>query len=505
MARIVSPSSSSASGTSTTSGGYLPKSGATDTILYTTPQILTAVTDYGFGNPIQFMPAMSEDVVLFGITEGANNNTTGQNMYSLWYGEMVYFYGPTNPIVDTSGNMVFGASPGSGGSFGGLYKLSATRQLTQLAGSSSTTTPTVDGTGSAVSFNGSLSPVLAPDGNYYVLEQGGGKIRKVTPAGVVTTLAGSGSGTFADGTGTAAGFQSPRTMVYSAYDNCLYVYDAGCYRIRRVTMAGVVTTVVGTGTSQYADGNGTNAGISNAGQVASDGVGGIYFADYQTIRKLDITSASYTVTTIAGAANTTAHADGTGTASARFYNPWGMVYDSINQCLWVHDLGSGSTTQSYIRKVKLPGFVTTSLTPATTTGSNTNGSFDGPSFSAFTMPAAQSPMSIDPTSTWLYIGDPNTNRLRKISVADGRINHVLGHNQATGIVTIANNVTLATRAATVAGVNISSVGKEPWLPFPYPVRVPAGNKVWLSVTNLTSATAITATCSLAWAPISLFQ
>lgn len=500
MARIVTPSASTS--TTTTSSGYTAKAYSTDGVLFTTPSVLTANTDYGFGPPVQYLPAMSEDVVVFGITEGANNNTSGQSMYSLWSGEMIGFYGPSAPVIDSAGTMTFGNTSSGSQVFAGIYRLTAARQLSVLAGTN--VNGYVDATGSAAQFAGVTSLALASDGNYYAVESNSNRLRKITPAGVVTTLAGSGSSASTDGTGTAASFSNPRTIVFNAFDNCLYVYDNSTYKVRRVTLAGVVTTVAGIGSATYANGTVGNSGITGAGQLASDGIGGIYFGDYQLIRKIDTTTAQYNVTVLAGSPNTAAHVDGTG-GNARFYGPWGCVWDQVNQCLWVQDVGSGTSAAS-IRKVTAAG-VTTSLTPAAANGTSTNGQFDGPTISTFTMSGGQSPLSVDPAGAYIVMADGQSARLRKINTVDGRITHVAGHNAgpANILQNITAPVTVASRGATVAGINITSVGKESWLPFPYPVRVPAGNKVWMTMTNLTTANSSTANVSVAWAPISLFQ
>lgn len=475
-----------------------PKVGATESVLYTSPAIVTATADYGFGVPVVFLPPMGEDILVFGITEGANSNTTGQNMHSLWAGELINFFGTANVVFDSSGNMIFGVVTSGGTNLNGVWKMTPGRQLSVLAGGN--TAATTDGTGTAAQFNGSISTALASDGNYYLSEQGGGRIRKMTAAGVVTTLAGNATNASVDGTGTNAQFGAPRSIVFNTFDSCLYVYDANTYKIRRITLAGVVTTVAGVGTSGFTNGNAGTSSIVGAGQLASDGAGGIYFADNQVIRKMDTTTSNYTVTTLAGAINTAAHVDGS-SANARFYSPWGIVWDSTNQCLWVHDTGTG-TASAAIRKVTAAG-TTTTLTPLAQASSS--GQFEGPSVSTYIITPAQSPLSMDPNGS-LIMSDGSSGRLRRVNTLDGRVTHIGGHNAGTGVTGILSApATLAIRMASVASINISSVGKQAWLPFPYPVRIPAGNKVSLTVTNMTAATAATATVAVAWAPISAFQ
>jgi DNA-binding beta-propeller fold protein YncE len=124
-------------------------------------------------------------------------------------------------------------------------------------------------------------------GNVYVADLNNHRIRKITPARTVTTLAGSSSG-FADGVGTAARFNNPLGVAVDAAGN-LYVGDRFNHRIRKITPAGVVTTLAGTGTTGSADGVGTAARFNNPFGVAVDAAGNLYVADAfnHRIRKIN--------------------------------------------------------------------------------------------------------------------------------------------------------------------------------------------------------------------------
>ena len=114
--------------------------------------------------------------------------------------------------------------------------------VTTLAGGA--TTGSANGTGSAAQFNFPSGLAIDGAGNLYVADTLNSLIRKVTPAGVVTTLAG-GAPHFQDGTGTAAGFGQPKNLTIDATGN-LYVADQVQTAVRKVTPAGVVTTVATT-------------------------------------------------------------------------------------------------------------------------------------------------------------------------------------------------------------------------------------------------------------------
>jgi sugar lactone lactonase YvrE len=127
-------------------------------------------------------------------------------------------------------------------------------------------------------------------------------IRKITSAGVVTTLAGTaGVSGSTDATGAAAKFRDPRGIATDSAGN-VYVADSGNDTIRKITPAGVVTTLAGTtGVSGSTDGTGAAASFRNSYGIATDGAGNVYVADTDnhTIRK--ITPAGE-VTTLAGTA-----------------------------------------------------------------------------------------------------------------------------------------------------------------------------------------------------------
>jgi hypothetical protein len=127
--------------------------------------------------------------------------------------------------------------------------------VTTLAGSTSGFN---DGTGSAAQFTTLGEITITTSGNLYVADQGNHRIRQVTPAGVVTTFAGNATESSTDGTGTAATFDTPYGLTSDSAGN-LYVADVIANLVRMITPAGVVTTLVGSGALAQTDGVGTAA------------------------------------------------------------------------------------------------------------------------------------------------------------------------------------------------------------------------------------------------------
>jgi sugar lactone lactonase YvrE len=209
-----------------------------------------------------------------------------------------------------------------------------------------------DGTGAAARFNGNGGLAVDSAGNIFVSDWDNFVIRRITPAGVVTTFAGTaGAVGTTDGTGAAARFSNPNGMAIDAAGN-LYVADWGNHTIRRITPAGVVTTLAGTpGVPGNSNGTGVAARFAQPNGVAVDNAGNVFVADASnhTIRR--ITPAGV-VTTLAGQAGATGTTDGTG-AAARFDTPaWLTISPS-------GDLFVVSAAGDTVRKITAAGVVTT--------------------------------------------------------------------------------------------------------------------------------------------------
>ena len=205
-----------------------------------------------------------------------------------------------------------------------------------------------DGTGTAASFKGINDLAADGQGNIYVADYENARIRKVTNAGVVTTLAGGDSSGTADGTGSAAGFSSPAGLTLDK-DGNLLVADIVINKIRKVTPAGVVTTIAGNGIAGHLNGNVSSAEFNYPSDVAADANGNIYVTEYFGY-DVRLISAVGVVSTIAG--DTLAgFADGQG-STALFNGPTSLSLDNQGNIYVVDYLNQ------HLRKVTAAGIVT---------------------------------------------------------------------------------------------------------------------------------------------------
>ena len=265
----------------------------------------------------------------------------------------------------------------------------------------------MNGLGAAAKFNGPNSVAVDSAGNVYVADETGDTIRKVTPAGLVSTLAGlNNTPGSQNGTGAAARFNHPEGVGVDLSSN-IYVADQYNHTIRKITPAGAVSTLAGlAGNPGSIDGTGNGARFNNPSSVATDAAGNVYVADFgnNTIRK--ITPAGV-VTTLAGLAGATGSVNGNGNA-ARFYAPYGVAVDSSAN-VYVAEVYNND-----IRKITPTGDVTTlaGLPQFDFFGNSIGGSTDGPGSSArFNGPNA---VAVD-SSNNVYVADSSNFTIRKIT------------------------------------------------------------------------------------------
>lgn len=219
---------------------------------------------------------------------------------------------------------------------------------------------TVASDAARLSVSGGASALLLyPDGiasdnqgNLYVADGANNTIEKITSSGIVSTLAGkTGTAGSQDGTGSGALFNRPGGLAVDGAGN-VFVADTGNATVRRISPGGAVTTVAGSPVNRGSrDGAGSGAWFSQPGAVAVDAAGNLYVTDSldATLRKI---GPDGTVSTLAGAAGIRGDADGTGTA-ARFNHPIGVAVDSAGN-VYLAD-----TYNDTIRRISPAGVATT--------------------------------------------------------------------------------------------------------------------------------------------------
>lgn len=211
----------------------------------------------------------------------------------------------------------------------------------------------VDGVGAGARFNYPNGVAVHSSGDIYLADTRGSSIRRISPAGVVTRVAGLASGdAYVDGPTGVASLNYPFGLTV-APDRTIYFCENQLHTIRRVLHDGSVTTIAGTAdVSGSADGTGAAARFNFPSAIARDQNGNIYISDTfnHTIRR--IAAGTQTVTTFAGAALVPGSADGAGPV-ARFRFPRGLAFDPQGN-LYVAD-----SSNHTIRKITRDGLVST--------------------------------------------------------------------------------------------------------------------------------------------------
>jgi hypothetical protein len=320
-------------------------------------------------------------------------------------GSAARFSDPSGVALDTNGT-IYVADTGNN-TIREVTPVGTNWVVTTLAGKAGVL-GSANGTGTNALFYRPFRVAVSANGNVYVADTYNSTIRKVTPAGVVTTLAGmAGSPGFVNGPGSSAQFNTPFGVAVDSATN-VYVADTSNDAIRKITPAGVVTTLAGNGTSGTNDGTGSAARFYYPSGVAVDSATNLYVADAynHTIRKVTPVGASWVVTTLAGLAGSPGTNDGTGSA-ARFYFPEGVAVESATN-VYVADGFNDA-----IRKLTPVGtnWAVTTLAGQATGGP---GSADGTGSAArFNVPYG---VALD-SATNVYVADDFNSTIRKVTPA----------------------------------------------------------------------------------------
>jgi len=306
------------------------------------------------------------------------------------------FPSPRGLVFDSLGNLYV-----SDGTNSTIYKVSMDVGQSAVFAGSPGALGSVDGNGTAALFRTPNGLAIDASGNIYVADTGNSTIRKITPAGVVSTLAGAATSTGSiDGIGAAAHFSLPQDLCIDA-SGALFVADSSNHTIRQISALGEVTTLAGSpGAQGTADGTESVARFNTPSGIAIGSLSLLYVADTNSNTVRVVNSATKVVSTLAGTYGVTGATDGTGLA-ATFNGLTGTAVDSTGT-IYVAD-----TANSIIRKITAAGVVTTLAGLSGITGTQDG---KGPS-ALFNHPRD---VVVDSSGN-VYVADTGNSAIRKIT------------------------------------------------------------------------------------------
>ena len=335
-------------------------------------------------------------------------------------------FNATNCPVGTFANASAGAcapcSPATACTLPGLAAQPACYwNVSTLAGSGAA--GWADGQGSAARFNNpvgvSLDPVTL---SLYVGDHAGMRVRKVSPTGLVSTFAGSGSTAWADGLGTMASLCYPHDTSVDALGN-VYVGDEANHRVRKILPTGLVSTLAGSGTAGAGNGIGTAAQLYSPTDIALDSSGTMGYIVEQTgsrIRSIKLSTAA--VTTLAGSGSA-GFADSAVGLSAQFYGPTAAAWHPSGLLYVADGHGNGASSNNRIRVINIATSAVSTLA-----GNGAAGGVDGVGTTAtFFLPRG---VTLDATLSVLYVTESLGHRLRSIALSSALVRTLAGSGTA---------------------------------------------------------------------------
>lgn len=326
-----------------------------------------------------------------------------------------------------------------------VYKVDSSGTTTIVAGTYQKSGFAGDGAlATAALLTNPAGVVPAPDGTLYITEYTGHRIRKVAPNGIITTFAGTGSPGFSGDGGPAgsAVLRNPWDIMIDASGNILFS-DYGNARVRKITPAGIISTVAGFGTRAYSgDGSSALQAGVDPGAIGLGANGSFFIVDsgtsYGSNGRVRMVAANGIITTVAGNGSLNDSGDGNQATTAGLGSPSGVALDSGGN-LYISEYGT-----HHIRKVSPGGIITTY---AGLTGGGFAGD-GGPALQARLFNPRG--LTVDSGNN-LYVADGGNHRIRKISGGPAIVNNGLVNGAS-----FASGGIVPGEIATVFGANLTT-------------------------------------------------
>jgi trimeric autotransporter adhesin len=355
------------------------------------------------------------------VAQGKIQTVVGSNATSVIFNEApattIRLNGPTGLAVDSSGDIFIAEGSigtGSGLALGDykIWKINSVGIVTTAAGNGIENYSGDGGAATAAQLNAPANMVLDAVGNLYIADSANNRIRRVSPGGVIVTVAGTGVAGYSGDSGpaTSAMLNSPEGLAADA-DGNIYIADTKNNRIRKLLPDGTIIGIAGNGNAAFfGDGGAANSASIHAPEALySAGGGHIYIADTgnQRIREL---LPDGTITTVAGSGVQGVAGDGGAATSAQLSLPAGVTLDAAGN-MYIADSGNN--------RVRV---VSTNGTISTFAGTATFALGDGGPATGAQLSAPTS-VQIDAGGN-VYIADSGHNRIRVVS--GGTINTLAG-------------------------------------------------------------------------------
>jgi len=285
-----------------------------------------------------------------------------------------------------------------------IRKITAAGVISTYAGNGTAGFSGDSGPATRAELNGPTGVRLDAAGNLYISDSNNSRVRKVTPGGIISTFAGTGTGGYnGDGiAATSAELNDPNGIATDASGN-VYIADFSNHRVRKVNAAGIISTIAGDGTDGFSGDGGPaiDAEFNSPTDVALDGSGNVYITDNNNdrIRKVDT---SGIITTFAGTGYGGYNGDGIAATTADLYAPDRVAVDSAGN-VYISEYGNNR-----IRKVNSSGII------STIAGNGTQG-FGGDGGLA-TRGEINTPrgLAVESNGGWLFLSDAENNRVREV-------------------------------------------------------------------------------------------